>query len=1008
MATPIPDSYASASGKPIYAGRLAPVAEVIDQQYGKYRYQSPQLFQTAAAAVYPTRVSGGADLDLDTNSPRYYFVANGWKWDTPGGDWIDATGTRQGVVSWINLNADKVSGSNAIASYSTDCTAIMQYIQANNRWNAMYMSCQASRSLAGVFSTTQPKPVINVVYVGGATETLACTTTARSTLGSSTPISTTEAIGLPAFLEFKRPAAPIQSATLEFTFVTHWADGGPAVSLYVLDPPINTNPTVMGIANTAELDVGLPSDPSIIGVHRYVDGVSLSSFTETSPAVSSASAFDPYIYQGSPTHDYTKLPHRGLGKFINPPAEWAMVTSAYSGEGFEALAPGMGALKVPMLHNPEVVDGFNNNKYGGTSGSAAYIFMPEPLFGYLDHIFVRYYMRIGTPNGRPYRMPKDQMYQMSQAPGTAWLWPNVSGKTGITPSHMTTQGGNSGGSGGGWGWEMRHSWSDCVSDDNGPEVGGWQMGMHLDDYKDHNPPGHWYCGACTNSIDESWNQKGGLGGTLLADKWYCVETELKLNTVFPEAPGYTPDGIIRVWVDGRLTYEQTEKVFRSLPLMADTGPNPPYNPAYMIPIRELGVKALWFNWYHGGMTQNTILRTMFVTGVAWGTEYIGPMKLPAPALPSWVPTTSNTLANVPELNTYMSLAPTVDSPPGGWSYNYLGNLASESRTLQFGKVIDDFSGGVYNPYLGALGSFIFHGGGHAATRWNGVVVYDVATQLYSVWMAASDVCDPLDHANTEYADGQPMSAHTYDSCVIIGPEAGYPKGALLTPIRMAAEPFYSDSSTAAHLFDFNNPGAKFVRLAASNGWGISPGGAAAYDPDLGRVWWVMNQNKNGYQEYFDLSDHTQKRYMFGGYPPSLGPPEPNTQHMRYDKARKLLICTYTLSGTSTRNVSYLETTNLAAGWKEATLSTAIPAGNGSFDKAGNGWYYMITTGDAGRLWRFQVPATLSDTWTAEPITPAGAAINSNNIMGKRFSYVPALDAIMFKAKSGVSHQIYRP
>ena len=111
-----------------------------------------------------------------------------------------------------------------------------------------------------------------------------------------------------------------------------------------------------------------------------------------------------------------------------------------------------------------------------------------------------------------------------------------------------------------------------------------------------------------------------------ADTWYCVETELKLNTVSAAAPGYTPDGEMRVWVDGRLALEKTGMVFRSLPLMGSGGANPPYNPNYIQPVRELGVTALWFNWYHGGLPQNTLPRTMFVTGLAYGTSYIGPMK----------------------------------------------------------------------------------------------------------------------------------------------------------------------------------------------------------------------------------------------------------------------------------------------------------------------------------------------------------------------------------------------
>ena len=42
--------------------------------------------------------------------------------------------------------------------------------------------------------------------------------------------------------------------------------------------------------------------------------------------------------------------------------------------------------------------------------------------------------------------------------------------------------------------------------------------------------------------------------------------------------------------------------------------------------RELGVRGLWLNWFHGGKTVATIDRTSFYTGLVYGTSYIGPMK----------------------------------------------------------------------------------------------------------------------------------------------------------------------------------------------------------------------------------------------------------------------------------------------------------------------------------------------------------------------------------------------
>jgi len=48
----------------------------------------------------------------------------------------------------------------------------------------------------------------------------------------------------------------------------------------------------------------------------------------------------------------------------------------------------------------------------------------------------------------------------------------------------------------------------------------------------------------------------GDGGVLVPDRWYRIEMQVRMNT-----PGQ-PDGVIRGWVDGVLSYEKTNTVFR--------------------------------------------------------------------------------------------------------------------------------------------------------------------------------------------------------------------------------------------------------------------------------------------------------------------------------------------------------------------------------------------------------------------------------------------------------------
>ena len=145
------------------------------------------------------------------------------------------------------------------------------------------------------------------------------------------------------------------------------------------------------------------------------------------------------------------------------------------------------------------------------------------------------------------------------------------------------------------------------------------MGWHLYDFQTSNPVGYRYGAEPQNR--NNWGQIGGHGAIMFAGRWYCIETEVKLNSVNQSDNTFQPDGALRTWIDGKLSYERTGMVFRTLPVYA-----PAYRSEYLRPMRQLGVTDLWWNWYHGGTTQSTVARTTFVTGLVWGRERIGLMK----------------------------------------------------------------------------------------------------------------------------------------------------------------------------------------------------------------------------------------------------------------------------------------------------------------------------------------------------------------------------------------------
>ncbi len=569
--------------------------------------------------MLPRRLPEGADYPHDVYGPTHEFVdfLTAWPWTRRGGDWIDANLLRHGALPWFSAPVDGV-GASLVRSYSVDATAAVSHCFTTKRWCAFLLTAvNAPRTVAGKLHPQHAAPSIDVIYRNGQRATLQCRVIASNTSSSYAPVTTSAQHALPAFVEFEQPASEVSSASLSFVVTEHWSGSNPTVQGFLLDPPQNADPVRQGVSEAAgPLDAGITGQATVLGAHRYVDASPWTDFVLPDPINYNAEAeYDPSIF-GNGARDLSKLPHRGLGKWINTSSDWSLVPSSYRGEGFSPLAPGLGAMRINMPAQPGISDGSVVGVSGSTAGNAM-IFLPEALFGRLGRIFVRYYFRLGGP----YRITKASRKHVYQSAGRA-EWTTHAGKFGIGADHSTSWGGVSGTSGGPYGWQMRGSWYDCDAEQGGPDEGGWAVGHHLFDYYYQNPPGHNYGGRDGTPQQERWGQRGGMGGMIYAGHWYCLETELKLNTISNTAPGFLPDGELRTWIDGRLCYQRTGMVFRSGPVASF-----PYQFNNIRPCRELGVKGLWLNWFHGGKTLATVDRTSFYTGLVWGTEYIGPMKL---------------------------------------------------------------------------------------------------------------------------------------------------------------------------------------------------------------------------------------------------------------------------------------------------------------------------------------------------------------------------------------------
>lgn len=720
----------------------------------RYRNAQQYLFQTARAATIPNRIAGGSDYLFEgsgakvTVTPHAQYVCrqNGWKWANVSGDWIgaDASHTPQGSTAWFTVPITTAG------NYTADVTSALQYCQVNNKWVALILkNIGTTRVVAGKFSGTPP--AISVTYTDSTTGTLACRITARDNNSSSFPSSTATTYSFPIFIEFERPDRAVSSANMSFTITD--SNSASSVVGFVLNPPLTDNAVQVGLADAYVNDQGLESEAAIIGHQFYPVGGNIDDYVASQTALPDQNlddeeAYDPAIY-GNGATDLTKLPHAQLGKFVGPfgsayNAEYSIVDSSYTGDGFQALEPSIASLRIKMPANTSIVDGSLISAGGQSYGTFHKIIMlPEAgvansrRYGYADHIFVRYYIRLGTPNGTPYSMPVAKRYQVYQGAGNA-VWTDCQGKTGIMPvSYSHPYGVNSGSSGGGNGWQMRLSWQDVDDDDTGPNIGGWCLGLHTFDYKKNNPPGFQY----TNDPPElsEFGANGSGGGVLYANTWYCIELEMKLNSVSTTAPGFSADGEIRMWLDGKKMFERTGMVFRSLPLNYYTGDASvqgyglaPTDPGYISgrirPIRDVGITGLWFNWFHGGLTPNTVDRVLFISQLAYGTQYIGPMRtgplwLVGKNVNQWVPVPNSTMGTQMldfsiQYSQGLCSAPTVTSAaPGSFTIQrtdqLLQKLGGGQSTYTMGQPVASIYGNSGGTIREANSAILKFGGGGA-------------------------------------------------------------------------------------------------------------------------------------------------------------------------------------------------------------------------------------------------------------------------------------------------------
>lgn len=392
---------------------------------------------------------------------------------------------------------------------------------------------------------------------------------------------------------------------------------------------------------------------------------------------------------------------------------------------------------------------------------------------------------------------------------------------------------------------------------------------------------------------------------------------------------------------------------------------------------------------------------------------------PEPAVPSpeasWVPATRGELKAVETANNFLSQ----NGNLVGWEY-------------AFGKIVDDFSGGVFNPYWGPFGAMVFHGGGHAATFDNSVVILDFNDLTFkrlsnptpsangANWISTTGLAQNVDPAFNstycEYGDGQPGAAHTYDTLAVLPPDAGgAPCGSLIRVSSYAVHVNMSRSTGWAHRFDFPSTS---MRDGSWTRWSVNgpssylfSGACSAYDSRRKRFWWMAGLSSQPPMiRYLDVATRQQLEIRYSSMARLAPAASPDSTTLRYDPVRDILVLTCTVGGNLM--LAFLRCASPELGWVVPPLSASIPAQPGAahpFDFVPEANKFVLLTGaDKVALYDIEPPQDSTLTWTVTRRPYVGVALPTAYVSGKRWSYVPAVKAFVWMASSSSGVIAYRP
>lgn len=366
-------------------------------------------------------------------------------------------------------------------------------------------------------------------------------------------------------------------------------------------------------------------------------------------------------------------------------------------------------------------------------------------------------------------------------------------------------------------------------------------------------------------------------------------------------------------------------------------------------------------------------------------------------LPSWAPapgTFANVSTNVPA---------DVNPCPGGGCV-YTGSSGVNAA-------FDTYTGGVFAPELGSLGSYVTWGGGHMGGSGNEVYRFDLATQL-CIRMGTPSPYSPTQSLTSAgaFPDGKPSPPHTYNTLGIrSSANGGGAAGSLISAGLPAVDENGNGRWGAWWQFNF----ATEVWSQFINSSGIDVGSLTAkcmvQEPDS-HFWWFGGGNVSRITRVTQagiITDYGVGVNTGGAF---CGGVVPGT---------RILVLHGAFSSTQTR---LFHLANIEAGITGAnatkTVSTTGTAGSGNSSLSWNpdvqGFASINNSNPAQVMWL--KPSNPADpwnstwAWTTETFTGAGGAVTRTvPTSGRgRFVYAPAIKSHIWSALATQRVQAYRP